>query len=191
MGYSKSKATLDKFRPFLEQVEKGGFPAWDVKEGQADKLAYRIREALYIARLYPEAYPELARVSAGIRVVVTSPSHVEIKAAVGTPEAVLLADPGESALAVQGIANAEKPVATQQQNMTAEQVIEAWKGQQPSNSKLTFPYANLEPAELLKLHEWSSKLTPPWLMLEFDGKLTLQPWSRDIADLAWSPGDIR
>ena len=188
MGYSKSKLTLDKNRHLLKEWEETGvYPTWDVKEGQADYFAYKIREMLFIAKLHPNDYRRLASLADSSRVVVTSPSHVEIKSAVGTPEATVSTQ--QAGVVVQGLANAgHEP--RQQTVTTADQVIEAWKSKQPTNERIPFPNAQLSNAELVKLYQWSSTLTPPWLFFAVGGSVTLQKYSRDMADLAWSPADI-
>ena len=188
MGYSKSKLTLDKNRHLLADWEATGvYPTWDVKEGQADYFAYKIREMLFIAKLYPNDYRRLATLADSSRVVVTSPSHVEIKSVVGTPEATASTQP--TGVVVQGLANAGHEARTQSVT-TAEQVIDAWKSKQPTNERIPFPNAQLSNAELVKLYQWASTLTPPWLFFAVGGSVTLQKYSRDMADLAWSPADI-
>lgn len=188
MGYSKSKLTLDKNRHLLKQWEETGvYPTWDVREGSADYFAYKVREMLYIARLYPTDYPRLAAFADSSRVVVTSPSHIEIKSAVGTPEAK--ASTQTAGVVVQGLANAGHE-SEQQSVTTAQQIMDAWKAKQPSNERMPFPNAKLDHAELIKLYQWASKLTPPWLMFEVGGSVTLQKYSRDMADMSWTPADI-
>lgn len=189
MGYSKSKLTLDKNRHILASWEETGiYPTWDVKEGEADYFAYKIREMLYIARLYPETYPKLAELAGGCRVVVTSPSHVEIKAAVGTPEAVALTQP--VGVVVQGLATAGPEAALQSPLATAVEIIAAWTAKQPTNERIPFPRAQLPPQELVKLYRWTQQLNPPWLIFEVGGSVTLQKYSKDMADMAWTPADI-
>lgn len=188
MGYSKSRITLDKNRHLLAAWEETGvYPTWDVREGTADYFAYKLREMLYIAKLYSTDYPRLALLADSSRVVVTSPSHVEIKSAVGTPEAV--ASTQEAGVVVQGLASSGREVA--QHSLTlASEVMEAWKAKQPTNERLSFPNAKLSEAELVKLYQWASTLTPAWLIFEVGGSVTLQKWSRDMADMAWTPADI-
>lgn len=188
MGYSKSRLTLDKNRHLLKEWEETGvYPTWDVREGTADYFAYKIREMLYIARLYATDYPRLASFADSSRVVVTSPSHIEIKSAVGTPEAKAAAQ--TAGVVVQGLANAgHEP--EQQSVTTAQQIIDAWKAVQPSNTRLPFPNAKLPNPELVKLWNWASQLTPAWLIFEVGGSVTLQKYSRDMADMAWTPADI-
>ena len=187
MGYSKSKKTLEKIRPQLAQLELGLNASWRTQEGGADFFAYKVREALFIAKLYREEYLELAKMADTTRVVVVSPSLVETKAAVGTPEAVIQS--GNAAVVVQGLAEGGREPSTTSPH-TAAAVIAEWQRRQPSNDKLHFPQANLPREELLKLHTWASNLTPSWLFFEFDGAITLQPYSRDVAELSWSPEDL-
>lgn len=187
MGYSKSRLTLDKNRHLLAAFEEtGSYPAWDVREGEADHFAYKIREMLYIARLHKSDYPRLAELADSCRVVVTSPSHVEIKAAVGTTEATALATP--QGVVTQGLANSGPEVPLNP--VTADEVIASWKAKQPTNERMPFPHAKLPPDELVKLYQWASTLTPPWLIFALDGAVTLQKYSRDMADMAWTPADL-
>lgn len=189
MGYSKSKMTLDENRHILSVFETTGvYQTWDVKEGQADYFAYKIREMFYIARLYPGTYPALAKLADSCRVVVTSPSHVELQAKVGTPEAV--ASTQVAGVVVQGLANAGPESPTNAAHVLAASIIDAWKAKQPTSERIPFPHAKLPPEELIKLFQWASTLTPPWLIFAIDGSVTLGKYSRDMADMAWTPADM-
>ena len=189
MGYSKSKMTLDENRHILKQFEETGvYQTWDVKEGQADYFAYKIREMFYIARLHKDTYPKLAELADSCRVVVTSPSHVELQAKVGTPEAV--ASTQIAGVVVQGLANAGPEVPTNAEHILAASIIDAWRSKQPTSERISFPHAKLPPEELIKLFQWASALAPPWHIFEVGGSVTLQKYSKDMADMAWTPADI-
>jgi hypothetical protein len=197
-GYSKNPATAEALLPILGPLTQGQLCTWDTEEATtSDYLAGKIREALYIARLYKDRYqtylqehPEdriatqmvsLAIMADRVSIVCISPRYVEARFKRGTPEAVVLAT---SAPPIQGMENAERAVVT----MTAQtpwSIQEAWKAQQPSNTPLHFPRANLTYDELVELHTWAEKMN--LIIIEFDGAITIQRKTLDLLSFAWHP----
>ena len=57
MGYSKSKLSVERFIEILTLLANSTKDV-RVKSPDPDKLAYKIREAFRVAKLYPNTYPE-------------------------------------------------------------------------------------------------------------------------------------
>lgn len=186
MGYSESRKTLERIRPFLSELEKGLGTRWDLVDGvSATDFAYKMREGLYIATLYKEEYPELALAHATFRIERVDRRTVQ---AVFKNKTLNMRD--ATVVTVHGLDNAEKGPTTLMGQMDATRVIGAWHNMQPSNTPMHFPQAAMTKEELIKLYTWAEKRTPKWLLLVAnDGSLTLQMWSRDMDGLGWDPSD--
>lgn len=201
-GYSKNPLTAEKMLPLLGPIIAGQLCTWETEVGQADHLAYKIREALYIARLYrdrwsagalhataqnpdelwkAEALLSISRMAERVRIVVTSPSTVEARLQKGVPEAMVLTGGGAP---MQGYENPGRSVVTITKQ-TVWSIQEAWRAQQPSNTPLHFPNASLSYDELVQLHAWAEPLG--LLLFVVDGALTVQRKSLDLVEYAWQP----
>lgn len=186
MAYSESTKTLEKIRPLLSDLEKGLGTKWTLVNGMSARdFAYKVREALYIATLYPSQYPELAKAHGLFRIEKVDKSTVQAVFKNRTLDMGAI-----SAVTVHGLETAEHGPVTLAGEQTAASVIGAWHAAQPSNTPMHFPQANLERGELLKLYTWAAKRTPRWLvMVANDGALTLTLWTRDLDGLGWEPTD--
>lgn len=204
-GYSKNPQTGIKMLPYLGPIVKGELCAWNTEKDQADYFAYKIREALYVARLHEDLFIErvrtlpldelrntlawqhadqmaaLAKQAERIRIVVVNPSLVEARLQKGTPEALVLT--GQAA-PMSGYENPGRSTVTLAKQ-TVWSVQEAWRGQQPSNTPLHFPHAGLAYEELVELYAWAESMH--LMLFEVEGALTLQPKSLDLLQYAWSP----
>lgn len=205
-GYSKNPQTGIKMLPYLGPIVRGELCAWNTEKGQADYFAYKIREALYIARLHEEFFRRMsdretaennmiqteagaqfaqmaviAKQAERIRIVVVNPSTVEARLQKGTPEALVLT--GQAA-PMSGYENPGRSTVTITKQ-TVWSVQEAWRGQQPSNIPLHFPHAGLTYDELVQLYAWAESMH--LMLFEVDGALTVQPKSLDLVGFAWSP----
>lgn len=205
-GYSKNPSTAEKMLPLLGPLIAGELCTWQTNEGEADYFAYKVREALYVARLHknrfqkiwdesldPDNYPvdnedkiagdllAVAKMAERIRIVVTGRSTVEARFAKGTPEALVLAG---SATPTSGYENPGRSVVTITKQ-TVWSIKEAWKASQPSNTPLHFPNAGLSYEELVELYAWATPLG--LLLFEVDGALTLQRKTLDLVQFAWAP----
>lgn len=204
-GYSKNPATAEKMLPLLGPLIAGELCTWQTSEGEADYFAYKVREALYVARLHKDNWDrelaihfmgaeltprtldtvqqlrEVAKMAERIRIVVTGRSTVEARFAKGTPEALVLAG---GAAPMSGYENPGRSVVTITKQ-TVWSIKEAWKASQPSNTPLHFPNAGLSYEELVELHAWATPLG--LLLFEVDGALTLQRKTLDLVQFAWAP----
>lgn len=203
-GYSKNLVTLERMLPFLGPIIRGELCAWNTPAGEADKFAYKIREALYIAQLReeslksvlqfedrrgPYAHAEkmlaIAAMAKKMRIVVISPSLVEAKLARGSTEAEVLT---RTQAPMNGYEDAGRSVVTVGRQTVAS-VRAAWQAAQPSNTPMNFPSANLSYDELVELHAWVSEMH--MIMFEVDGSLTIQHRSADLASFAWAPRETQ
>lgn len=189
MPYSTKVSRLQELLPMLGDLTEGRSQRWEVPEGQAQLLAYRIREALYIAALNAEAFPVLAKAAAQFKIQVISPTIVQAtpKQAFQT-EAVKLVEAGggENATVVQGLEPAGKPHELVAPS-SATEVVGFWTEAQPSNSKFTFPQHQLDLSELTKLYHWT--LARGWLMFVTPDNLTLVKTTKSLEDSSWHPSD--
>lgn len=182
-GYSKNPSTAQRLLPLLSSIEAGELCTWETEHGQSDYLAYKIREALYIARLYRDwsQFSQLAKMSERIRIVTTGPSTVEARLAKGTPEALILTGSGTPTSGYENPGRSSVVLTRQ----TVATIREAWQRQQPSNTPLHFPSADLSYDELVELYGWAEGLG--LILFEVDGALTVQRKTLELAKLAWAP----
>lgn len=187
MAYSTSRKTLDKQLPNLQYLEAGKACVWRNLVGKAPWFSYKIREALYIAKLYPESYPNLAKAADAFRIEVVDANTVQavLSAPYGGTGIIIEGTQGQTA--VNQIADATKPY-EKMGKQTAASIIESWLKVQPSNTIMSFPQANLEPEDLIRLHKWAS--AQGWIFFEADGAITLQRETRDLKEFSWSPDDL-
>lgn len=189
MGYSTSvERTLIPLLPLLEPLKTGPC-VWKAKDdgspAPAKRLAYKLREGLYIAKLNKDQYPELAAAAETYRIEIVNTHTVQARQAASPTEAEVLV----GVAPIQGLEKAGRAAATSGQQ-TAESIIAAWKSAQPSSEPMHFPQANLGEEELLKLYQLVQGLEPEWVFFEFSGAITLKKPSLGEADLSWSPADI-
>jgi hypothetical protein len=198
MGYSRNIETLKQriALGWFDRLLKSGPTKWETQEGQAHTLAYQIRECFYIARLYPKGvghsgdtqvnFKDLAEASKLYTIEIVSNSVVQARRKQGTTETTVLSV--GAPMVNTGMENAKATNLSGQH--TADSVIAHIKSQQPSNEKFFFPQALLNNDDMMKLYGWAQTATPPWLLFEADGQLTVMRWTRDHAAYAWSPEDI-
>lgn len=184
MGYSTNKQTLISMLPELELLKQGKQCIWTVENSK--HFAYKVREALYIARLYQKEFPELAIAADMFRIEVLSDSQVQARLAKGTTAARVKA--------VGGVVNTGMEEAGPSKRMagpqTATTIIQTWLDSQPSNDKFFFPEAKLSREELLKLHSWAVKQGWLFFVDSWTGGLTLQRKTHELEAFAWGPEDL-
>lgn len=174
MGYSKSRTTLLKMLPKLEPLERGEPCTWRVDSMSADKFAYKVREALYIARLYANEFPELAEAAQRYRVSVKGPGLVAAEPHLPMGP-VLSVEGGEELSAT------PKEVLGPQSDLS---IMEEWLDRKLES--LHFPEANLDNEELERLYHWAERRE--LIFFVSDKALTLQRHDPELAEYAWKPG---
>lgn len=192
MGYSRSPKTLEAIRPLLDDLERGLACVWEVAPGEEHKWAYKVREALYIARLFPDRYPALAQAADAFKVEVAERGRVRAVTAGNTLQPKVLG----SAVPIvsQGLDDDQPGLAHKVRSVsltgsqTAASIMKAWYLSQPSNHPLYFPQAVLDRQELLELYRLAAD--QHLIFFESEGAITLQRTTMDLMDLAWSPEDL-
>lgn len=183
MAYSRSESTLKKMLPELQELALGRAQAWIVTQGTPHEWAYKIREALFIARIYKDKYPELAKAAESFTVLVDG-NRVDARRARNTTEAVALADVHTGINTGLELAGRSVSVSGAQSPFT---IIEAWRKSQPSNQPMNFPQAALTEEALGILYKWAQSWKPP-LMLMVDGaSVTVGPADHHVIQYAWRP----
>lgn len=179
MGYSKSRETLEKMLPQLDQIASGNPCVW-VVEGDLHAFAYKIREALHIAKLYRHDYPSLAQAAAIFTIKIERPNRV---VAVRAEETHAFITVGGEDHEVREIRKENLRKAGPQSVTT---IMQAWL-ENPSAKQIYFPEAGLSRADLEALWQWAKKRE---LIFFYSGDgLTIQPFEKDLAEFAWNPED--
>jgi hypothetical protein len=192
MGYSESRATLERIKGDLQPIADGKACQWQVKDISARAYAYKLREGLYIASLYPGEYPELALNGPyfTIEVVDRGRGIVQARPKPGFQTQVSVMSPHSPGVAVQGLANQGAPDEIMG-IQTAIGVVDAWSRVGHQNHRVRFPQAQLGRADLISIYNWSRRQEPVVLMFVTpEGALTLKHKTIDSeAALAWGPED--
>jgi hypothetical protein len=185
MGYSTSKETLMQRLPDLQLLIQGKGCIWTVEpHDRADKFAYKIREALYIASLYPDEFPELVSARENFVIEVVSVREVQARKSKGKAPASVRPFSGYNT-GLEDIGLPKRVIGAH----TADTIIQSWLDTQPSNDRYFFPEANLPAEELLKLHEWAETKKLLFFVAS-DGALTLQKYDSSLDGLSWGPADL-
>jgi hypothetical protein len=200
-GYSKNLTTAQAMLPYFGPIIRGELCSWETYSGQSDRFAYKVREALYIARLHKDDLQrwhddentsfqnrfvlkqllQLAEMAGRLRIVVISPTLVEARMAKSTPEALVLTGQAPPSSGYENPGRSSVVMTSQ----TPATIRTAWEHQQPSSTPLHFPHANLTQVELQQLWTWANEMH--LIIIEVDGALTLQPKQLDLMPFAWSP----
>lgn len=183
MAYSTSTKTLERMKELLQPLKQGPCRWTAPTDGgsirPAQHLAYKLREALHVAQLYPDQYPEFAELAHKYKIVIISPTEVEARPLLSVAKVSVTV--GASQQAVQE-ASTSGP-------QSAESIIQLWTKLQPSEAILHFPEAKLKSAGLLRLHKWAQSMG--WIFFESGGAITLKkPVDERETDLAWTPEDL-
>lgn len=185
MGYSINREVLEARRDLMAELELGRACRWTTAADMraTKQLAYDIREALYIASLYPQEFPALARARESFSIFVIKPGLIEAK-------------PRSSATAPAVVRHDETPIhglgpfGREQSTVgktTATEIVEAWDAHAPSLDPINFQQTTLPPEELRALYNWAIAHTPHLMLLVGDGFLTVSLRDPDVDAFAWHP----
>lgn len=175
MAYSKSISTLRAMQPYLKLIAAYTPCEWTRSAPDADRWAYKLREALFIARHEAplrrddEEIQNLARAALMFTIQVINPNLVR---AVFADVSEIQSEPTPTVQALD--AGPDHRVSKIQ---SLQDLKDIWLHAQPTNDKLHFPDARLSDDELAAAATWAAGLTPPWMLLRPKGtnKLTLAP----------------
>lgn len=182
-GYSKSPRAVQRMLHHLDLVQQGRTCAWTVPYGEADSFAYKIRNALFAAKLHEEQFPALAARAGQFRILTVSPMRVE---------AVLAPEPTEAEVEVLGATPSAYVGGHPEQHpgpISVELIQSTWQARQPDAAPLYFPGAALSGEDLTRLFEWATDLHV-LMFVSPQGDLTLRRFSQDLAGLEWTPKDL-
>lgn len=189
MGYSKNIRTLANFYEHLKPLERGEGFLWIVEAGHEERLAYKIRECLYIARLHKQQFPLLAKASENLAIEVVGPTKVQARVTHGSVESLILSGtPGAVVQHEAGNLPPGRAIATQGEQ-TMFTIIEAWRKAQPNNTPIHFPQARLSYEQLVGLFSWAKNWRPPLMLLVDDelGSITVGPVDDEVVAFEWRP----
>jgi hypothetical protein len=179
MAYSTNPITVERMLPYLEPL-RGGNEVKYKAPGRARWLAYRIREALAVAKLHPERFPDFAALGDTLRVLVRGfdEVHVVHKQRI---EVEALPQWAESP------APAARAEAVVREVISPEVIVQEWVREGRGGDKLYFPNADLDREALLQLHEWAQEAGV--LLFENLGALTLMPLAgnEELREFTWDP----
>jgi hypothetical protein len=190
MGYSTSPRTLERILDKLAPLAEGKSTRWETAPGQAERWAYRVREALSIALLYPDRFPALAKHASHYTVEVVAGNAVQAVYAANTAEVAVVQH--VEPVPRQGQTVHSKPGApiVVAGVRTAFDIIDYWLRAQPTNDPLRFPDALLDAEELDRLAAWANTLTPRWMVLkaQHEDAITLMKHDPRVPEGArWNP----
>lgn len=196
MGYSTSYDTVDKMMHLLEPVCKGENTAWQLDTiRQANKFAYKLREALHAAQHHKDRYPDLQGAHdeyvvhvIGTRVAAIRHESVVSKAkAVEVPAIPKKGQGGVSTSPTESPEEAEGPTRddTIRGAQTVMTIIDAWISAPSTIRSLNFPEAIFGYQKLVQLYRWADKRD--LIFFYADPGLTLQHKQEDLVEYAWSP----
>lgn len=180
MAYSDSPITVQRMEPYLAPLLGGNEVKYKVP-GRARWLAYRIREALAVAKLHHEKFPDFAELGDTLRVLVRGFDEVHVvrkqPARIEVETLPQWAEPPT-------LSRAEAIV---RETITPEVIVQEWVREGRGGDKLYFPNADLSREALLQLHEWAQEAGV--LLFENLGALTLMPLAgnEDLCEFAWDP----
>jgi hypothetical protein len=174
-------------QPLLSNLDQGLDAQWNLAPGMSPEMfAYKVREALYVASLFPHEFPRLAEAHKNFKVEIVNRTVVQavFRPYTGGSGGV------EKVTVTHGLQGGEAAPTTLAGPQTAASVIAAWHATQPSNTPMKFPQAGMAKDELTKLYQWCSERTPVWYMfVDINGGLVIRPRTKDLEGLGWDPTD--
>lgn len=184
MAYSTNPSTLASMMPdLLPLMEPSGSAVWRTDEGAARWFAYRIREALYIARTLGGPEPLRRR----FRVIVVGPSLVKVSLQLSR-KAQFIGRLLENE-APEPQAQTYVDTRTLSFDTFLDEVVRSWASRRGEN-KLHLSRANATRVQLMQLYSWCQ--TEGLCFFEADGgALTIMTklGNEDTAMYAWDPSD--
>ena len=196
MGYSRSRDVLRQMIPQLKQVLDQEIKGWELDDQQqARTWAYKIREALKIASLYPEEFPEYARMAQNYKVIERSQyvllelkerrqvTPVGIKGVLRVPTTSV--GPTAKVVSEEELAAPHTDVQVDKsvENMIA--ICSATK-----REREVFRNAKLSNTDMIRLYEWAQAQEPKWMIFSAMGDVTLRHWTSEYEGTDWTPEDL-
>lgn len=185
MGYSVNPSLVEQRRSLLQPLAAGRTTRWTCNTDPVEtkRLLYSIREALYIASLYPLRFPEFAGAAENFAIVAVAPGIIEAKVKRGKTETSATSTVATHGLEPQGRVVPSVGVSS------ADEVIASWQKHLPSSDPIHFTDTHLPFEELVILHDFCKQNTPTLMLLvdESLGLLTVSLFDGQIAEFGWNP----
>lgn len=188
MGYSINPELITERGHLLLDLARGLPAVWTVSPPslhEARRLVYNIRECLHIASLYPDRFPELARAADMFSLHVVDGSRVEARPKTRSQVVAARGDTTRGTPIHGG--EIARPQVPQVGLTTAEELIDSWQRQAPSQDPILFQRTTLDTGELIKLYAWAQR-PPRKMILVGEDHITLSLYEAETASIAaWSP----
>lgn len=172
MGYSKSRITLNRrikeFPSFFDTLARGRPARLVEKPNSADTNAYKVREALHIAALHAQHYPELAQAAGRFVVEILDDRTIQARIKEGSNETAVSVL-GETPTQTPQAAGAPEAPQIVVGLRTATDIISHCLRRFPTNDPFHFPDAQLDDGELAKVWRWCRTLHPPRVIIKPKG----------------------
>lgn len=189
MGYRKNPDLVSQRKAadptLLADLERCKPTKWvTVKDAVVtERLAYRIRECLYIAARYPRRFPELAKASENFAIHIVEDGLVEARWKTGGTETGVQTWGSQQEGEVQG------KIVSVTKYSTAEGLKNAWMEHLPSSDPLHFKQTLLSYEEMVDLYTWATHRTPRLMLLadEPNEKITISLLDPTVLEFAWAP----
>ena len=187
MAFSTSPEIVYDRLELLVELQAGRACRWTTEPDRQEtqRLAYRIREALFAASNHPKQFPELARAYFNFSIHVIEPGIIEAKLKSQAGVEVSRTD-APRVLPIHGLAPWGREVSTVAKT-TAQELIDAWQAHLPSNDPVKFQQTVLPVEELTTLHKWAGERQPRLMILVGAESITLSLLTPDMAAFAWQP----
>lgn len=172
MGYSKSRVTLNRrmkeYPSFFDAIAHQQVARLVGKPDESATLAYKLREALYVASVHKQHYPELASAHDCYAIEILDARTVQARPKKSSTED---GPPMAEKTPVQGLDVAGDAGAPQIISglKTATDVIAHCIRRLPTNDSFHFPDAELSDADLEKVWRWCKTLHPSRVIIKPKG----------------------
>lgn len=216
MPYSDDPDRLEQMLPYLGPLATGDeIVEWTIVKGNANTVAFRIREALVLARKYPLQYVDLARFAGDYAVSVLAGNKVRARRRTPTlhfsqlvplPPIVPATTPpvvtqgreidvvAHSLVRMAGTEEIQRFDIRRMDDLlrgpkTPLAVVDIYRQSGRAKPTVRFPEANLTDAELYELFLWAGAQEPPLMLLVDDIALTVAVFDSLMAEYSWRPAD--
>ena len=211
MPYSDDKKRLEQMLPYLNSLAEGKDVEFRITRGSANTVAFRLREALRLARIYANEYQTLARYAGDYSIKVINSSIVRAVRRTPTLEQSELAertiedvttrrifeqtiDPVEAELgrSIGSKAAALEVARTESQKellgaQTPVSIVDSYRRLGNIRPTLHFPEAGLDAAELEELWRWADEQTPRLMLMVAEPAVTVALYDPMAAEYRWRP----
>ena len=206
MPYSNDVERLERMLPYLAPVAQGKNAQWKITAGSPNTVAYRIREALHIARLNPNSYPDLAKYANDYSISIVEGNTVRARRRtpqISPPSPVdnseslsdlvdrveidgnlLRKEPNVEPRAFDAPVQSMNSESTDGQQ-TPDSIISMWNKHQGIKRTLYFPEAELSEKQLAELFLWAESQT--LMILVHEIAVTLAKKDPHLMDISYKP----